>query len=100
MSSSEVILRATLEVFADEYRVTDADLGPHGEDLDARVLAAVVAYETGADPEAVATQFGVAEWVTETLANGSRNTPPDPLKRVVELSKMVAVRVESRSRGA
>lgn len=78
MSSSEVILRATLEVFADEYRVTD----------------------TGADPEAVATQFGVAEWVTETLANGSRNTPPDPRKRVVELSKMVSDRVESRSRGA
>jgi len=94
MSSSEVILRATLEVFADEYRVTDADLGPHGEDLDARVLAAVVAYEAGANSLQVADVFGCNQEQVRAVVEALRATP-EGRREVLRAANMVLDKLEN-----
>ena len=100
MWTSEEILQATIDVFMDEYGATLVDLGPTGMDIDLSISAAVVAYEAGADPDHIEAAFGVSGWIIKALANETRNQPPEPLKRTLQLVEMVAVRVESHSRGA
>lgn len=100
MWTSEEILQATIDVFMDEYGATLVDLGPTGMDIDLSISAAVVAYEAGADPDHVEAAFGVSGWIIKALANETRNRPPEPLKRTLQLVEMVSDRVESRSRGA
>ena len=101
MWTSEEILQATIDVFMDEYGATLVDLGPTGTDIDLSISAAVVAYEAGADPDHVEAAFGVSGWIIKALVvYETRNQPPEPLKRTLQLVEMVSDRVESRSRGA